>query len=278
MIKLENVSYHYKKGTKILKEINLELKEQETVVIMGKNGSGKSTLGKLIAGIIKPKAGKILLDNLDMTSKENKDEIRKKIGIVFQNPENQIIFNKIEDELSFALKDLSKEEIEKRIKQSLQKVHMEDNIEQDLYELSLGQKQRVVISEVIAKLPKYIVFDEPTTMIDSKGKEKIYNIVEDLKKEGYTIIYITNMAEEIFLADRILILENGKIVEEITKQELLKKIEVLGKYDIKVPLLIELLQELKKEEIDITLENYSTHEFVTKLKEFIKKWKIQYYF
>lgn len=271
MIKLENVSYHYKKGTKILKEINLELKEQETVVIMGKNGSGKSTLGKLIAGIIKPKAGKILLDNLDMTSKENKDEIRKKIGIVFQNPENQIIFNKIEDELSFALKDLSKEEIERRIKQSLQKVHMEDSIEQDLYELSLGQKQRVVISEVIAKLPKYIVFDEPTTMIDSKGKEKIYNIVEDLKKEGYTIIYITNMAEEIFLADRILILENGKIVEEITKQELLEKIEVLEKYDIKVPLLIELVQELKKEGIDITLENYSAHEFVTKLKEFIKK-------
>ena len=271
MIKLENVSYHYKKESKILKEINLEIKEQETVVIMGKNGSGKSTLGKMISGIIKPKSGKILLDNLDMADKKNKDEIHKKIGIVFQNPENQIIFNKIEDELSFALKDLKKEEIQKRIKQSLKKVKMEENIEQDLYELSLGQKQRIVISEVIARLPKYIVFDEPTTMIDSKGKEKIYKIVEDLKKEHYTIIYITNMAEEIFLADRIIILEDGKIVEEIKKQELLEKIELFEKYEIKVPMQIELLQELKKCGIEINLESYSVQELANKLKEIIKK-------
>ncbi len=274
MIKLENVSYHYKKESKILKDINLEIKEQETIVIMGKNGSGKSTLGKLIAGIIKPKSGKILLDDLDMSNKENKDKIRKKIGIVFQNPENQIIFNKIEDELSFALKGLKKEEIQKRIKQSLKKVHMEENMEQDLYELSLGQKQRIVISEVIARLPKYIVFDEPTTMIDSKGKEEIYKIVEELKQENYTIIYITNMAEEIFLADRILILEDGKIVEEITRHELLDKLDVLEKYDIKIPMQIELLQELRKSGIEINLENYSVQELANKLKEIIKKWKM----
>ncbi len=271
MIKLENVSYHYKKESKILKDINLEIKEQETIVIMGKNGSGKSTLGKLIAGIIKPKSGKILLDDLDMSNKENQDKIRKKIGIVFQNPENQIIFNKIEDELSFALKGLKKEEIQKRIKQSLKKVHMEENMEQDLYELSLGQKQRIVISEVIARLPKYIVFDEPTTMIDSKGKEEIYKIVEELKQENYTIIYITNMAEEIFLADRILILEDGKIVEEITRHELLDKLDVLEKYDIKIPMQIELLQELRKSGIEINLENYSVQELANKLKEIIKK-------
>lgn len=271
MIKVENVTYGYKKGIDILKDININIKDKETVVIMGKNGSGKSTLGKLISGIIKPKKGKILIDDLDIADKKNKEVIRKKIGIVFQNPENQIIFNNVQDELSFALKDLKKDEIKKRIEESLRKVHMEDKIKNDLYELSLGQKQRIIISEILVKQPKYIVFDEPTTMIDSKGKEKIYHIVEDLKKEGYTILYITNMAEEILLADRIILLDNGKIAEEIKREDLLNKLEVLEQYNIKIPVLLEVLQGLKKEGIDINLKDYSVQELVTKLKEIIKK-------
>ena len=108
MIRIENVTYRYKRGKDILNKINLSIQDKETVVIMGKNGSGKSTLGKLISGILKPKEGKILLDDLDMADKKNKEEIRKKIGIVFQNPENQIIFNNVQDEVTFALKNLSK--------------------------------------------------------------------------------------------------------------------------------------------------------------------------
>ena len=115
MISINDVTYRYKKGQDILKEINLTIPEKETVVIMGKNGSGKSTLGKLISGIIKPKKGKILMDDLDMADKKNKEAIRKKIGIVFQNPENQIIFNNVADEISFALKDLDEKEVKKRI-------------------------------------------------------------------------------------------------------------------------------------------------------------------
>lgn len=270
MISINKVTYRYKKEKDILKEITLEIQEKETVVIMGKNGSGKSTLGKLVSGIIKPKEGKILIDNLDISKKENKEEIRKKIGIVFQNPENQIIFNNMQDEVSFALKDLEKEEIQKRIQQSLRKVHMEEKIKEDLYELSLGQKQRVVIGEVLAKQPKYIILDEPTTMIDSRGKQKIYEIVEELKKEGYTILYITNVAEEMLLADRIILLNEGKIVEEIKKEELMDKLDIFEKYDIKVPILLELLQNLRKEGIEVNLTNYSVKEFVTKLKEMIK--------
>ncbi len=271
MIKIKNVTYGYQKGKDILKDITMDIQDKETVVIMGKNGSGKSTLGKLISGIMKPKEGKILIDDLDIVEKKNKKEIRKKIGIVFQNPENQIIFNNVQDEVSFALKDLEKEEVEKRIRESLHKVHMEGKIEDDLYELSLGQKQRVVISEVLAKQPKYIVFDEPTTMIDSKGKEKIHHIVEELKKEGYTILYITNMAEEILLADRILILDKGKIAEEIRREELIDKLEVIKQYDIKIPVLLEIVQGLKKEGIEINLKDYSAQELVMKLKEIIKK-------
>ena len=238
MISIENVTYRYKKGKHILKEINLTIPEKETVVIMGKNGSGKSTLGKLISGIIKPKKGKILMDDLDMADAKNKEAIRKKIGIVFQNPENQIIFNHVADEVSFALKGLEEKEIEQRIESSLEKVHMKDKSKEDLYELSLGQKQRVVIAEVLAKQPKYIVFDEPTTMIDSKGKEEIYQIVEDLKKQGYTIVYITNVAEEMLLADRIIILQEGQIVEEIKREDLWNRFDVWKQYDMKVPLIV----------------------------------------
>lgn len=270
MIKIENVTYRYKRGKDILKEINLTIKEKETVVIMGKNGSGKSTLGKLISGIMKAKEGKITIDNLVVGDKKNKEEVRKKVGIVFQNPENQIIFNKVQEEVAFALKDLAQEEIEKRVKTSLKKVNMADKIQEDLYELSLGQKQRVIISEVLAKEPKVIVFDEPTTMIDSKGKEEIYHIVENLKKEGYTIVYITNVAEEMLLADRIIILNDGEIATEVKKEEIMDKLAIFKQYDIKLPLVIEMAQRLKKEGIELELTNYSFDELVLKIKELIK--------
>lgn len=271
MISIKEVSYHYIKGKEILKTINLDIQEKETIVIMGKNGSGKSTLGKLISGIMKPKSGKILIDNLDMADKKNKEEIRQKIGIVFQNPENQIIFNNVQDEVSFALKGLDKGEIKSRIENSLEQVNMKDKSQEDLYELSLGQKQRVVISEVLAKQPKYIVFDEPTTMIDSKGKEEIYQIIEKLKKEGYTIVLITNMAEEMLLADRIMILNDGEIVEEIRKEELLNKLDVFKQYDIKIPMILEIIQKLEQEGIEINVTNYSIDELVNQLKDFIKQ-------
>ncbi len=271
MISIKEVSYHYIKGKEILKPINLDIQEKETVVIMGKNGSGKSTLGKLISGIMKPKSGKILIDNLDMVDKKNKKEIRKKIGIVFQNPENQIIFNNIQDEVSFALKGLDKEEIKTRIENSLEQVNMKDKRQEDLYELSLGQKQRIIIGEVLAKQPKYIVLDEPTTMIDSKGKEEIYQIIENLKKEGYTIVLITNMAEEMLLADRIMILNDGQIAEEIRKEELLNKLDVFEQYDIKIPMILEMIRKLKQEGIEIKVTNYSIDELVNQLKEIVKR-------
>lgn len=271
MIKIENVTYRYKRGKDILKEINLTIEEKETVVIMGKNGSGKSTLGKLISGIIKAKEGKILIDDLVVGDKKNKEEVRKRVGIVFQNPENQIIFNKIKEEVSFALKGLSQEEIDQRVQMSLEKVNMADKIEEDLYELSLGQKQRVIIGEVLAKQPKVIVLDEPTTMIDSKGKEEIYHIVENLKKEGYTIVYITNVAEEMLLADRIIVLNEGKIVAEVKKDEIIDKLEIFRQYDIKLPLVIEMVEKLRQEGIDMNLSDYSMDELIKKIKEMAKK-------
>lgn len=262
MIKICNLSFKYKNSNNILNNINLEIQEGETIAIVGENGSGKSTLAKLISGILKVKQGNIVIDDLDLSKKEEHKEAVKKIGIVFQNPENQIIFNNIYDELSFSLKHLSKEEKDERIGSSLKKVNMFDYINKDLYELSLGQKQRIAIAEMIARKPKYIVFDEPTTMIDSNGKEQIYNIMKNLKKEGYTIIYTTNLAEEILLADRILILKNGQIINEIKKENLMSSVDILKEKNIKLPMIIEIAIQL-----GINLNEFTVDELVTQIKQ-----------
>ena len=266
MIKVENVTFGYKgTDTKVLDNLNLEIQEGEIIAIVGKNGSGKSTLGKLIAGILPLKQGTITIDELDIKNKKNEQEIRSKVGIVFQNPENQIVFNNIKDEISFALKGLNKEEIDSRVQSALEKVDMLQVKEQDLYNLSLGQKQRVMIAEILAKNPKYIILDEPTTMIDSLGKEKIYQIIRNLKKQGYTLICITNLADEILLADRTFILENGKLVTEIQKEELVKRAKQIEEHGIKLPTLLEILCKLDEKGKKIDLQEYTVEELVKNL-------------
>ena len=267
MIKVENVSYKYKNTNhKVLENINFSVKDGEIIAIVGQNGSGKSTIGRLIAGISKLKEGSIIIDNLDIAKNKNYKLIRDKVGIVFQNPENQIIFNNIYDELSFSLKNLEKTEIEDRVNTALEQVGMLSFKEEDLYTLSLGQKQRIVIAEVLAKNPKYIILDEPTTMIDSQGKEKIYEIIKKLKQQGYTIICITNLADEILLADRTLILDNGNIAYEIERKDLIDKAYILDKFGIKQPTLLKILTELKENKIALELKEFTISELVNSLK------------
>lgn len=265
MIKVENVSFKYKNSeNKVLDELNFSVNDGEIIAIVGKNASGKSTIGKLISGIIKLKTGTILIDNMDISKK--RDLIRNKVGIVFQNPENQIIFNNIYDELSFSLNGLPKAEIEKRVNMALKQVGMLNEKDYDLYSLSLGQKQRIMIAEVLAKNPEYIIFDEVTTMIDSEGKDEIYEIIKNLKNKGYTIICITNLADEILLADRTLILSDRNIACEIKKDELITKAPILKEFGIKEPTILKILIELKKHGIDLNLKEFSVTELVNLLK------------
>lgn len=183
MIKLENVSFKYKNSEHIvLDNLSFSINDGEVVAIVGQNGSGKSTIGRLISGIAKLKQGNIFIDDLDISQKNNRKLVRDKVGIVFQNPENQIIFNNIYDELAFSLSCCDKFEIEERVSTALKQVGMFDYKSRDLYSLSLGQKQRIIIAEVLAQHPKYIIFDEPTTMLDGIGKELVYDIIRELKE------------------------------------------------------------------------------------------------
>ena len=265
MIKIEDLSFKYKESNYVLKNLNLDINKGECVAVVGKNGAGKSTFAKLLAGIIKPTKGNIYVDDINTRDKKEYINLRRKIGIVFQNPENQIIFNKLEDELSFALKNLKLDDIDLRIEEALKKVKLKREEIGDIDELSLGQKQRITIAGVLAVNPEYIVFDEPTTMIDSDGKEAVYKIINTLKEHGYTIVYVTNNTEEILLADRTLILNDETIGEENKKTELVNKVELLRKYNLKVPIAISILEKLRDNNINIIPEGMDIDSIMEKI-------------
>lgn len=272
MIKISNLSYKYKFSENILENINLEINEGEIITIVGKNGTGKSTLAKLISGIIVSKNGEILIDDINTKNKKTKKELRKKIGILFQNPDNQLIFPTVKDDLEFALNNLEISNKENRIKEALNLVNMDDFYEKETYGLSLGQKQRINIAGILATGTKYIVMDEPTTMIDTIGKDKIHKIIKELKQKGYTFIIITNNSEELLLGDRIVILENKKIKKIINKKEIIDNINIFDECEIKIPSTIDILLELQKMNIDIdNIEEYSKEELIKVIRENINK-------
>ena len=223
MINIENVSFKYKNSDYILKNINFSVNNGEVIAIVGKNGSGKSTLGRLIAGITKLKEGTITIDDVN-TSKDIK-AIREKVGIVFQNPENQIIFNNIYDELSFSLRGLEQSEIENRISTSLKQVDMYDFKDKDLYALSLGQKQRIMIAEILAKNPKYIILDEPTTGLHFADVHKLVDILQKLTDGGNTVLVIEHNLDVIKTADYLIDLgpeggdQGGQVIATGTPEE-----------------------------------------------------------
>ncbi len=264
MIEINNVSYKYKSGNEVLKDISITINDGEFVAIVGKNGSGKSTLAKLISGLEKPTKGDIIVNGINTKSKKETIELRKNVGVVFQNPENQILFNKVYDDIEFGMKNLSinSSDTENIIKTALEKVGMQDYIKKETFELSLGQKQRIAIASVLALNTKIIVLDEPTTMLDPEGKKAIYDILENLKHQGYTIIYITNVIDEILLADRVIVIKNKQIQKDFYKQEILNNIDVLKKLDIGLPVILQISEKLKEKGMNLNLKEFTVNEVV----------------
>ena len=262
MIEVKDVSYYYEKSNKVLEKINLNIEDGKITTIVGKNGCGKSTLLNLLGGLFKPKKGEILVDGLKTKSKKNFLELRKKIGIVFQNPENQILFPRVYDEVEFVLKNMNLEYNDEQIHQVLAKVNMDSLFKSNSYDLSMGQKQRLNIACALCHKPKYLLFDEPTTMIDSYEKENFYNIVRNLKKEKFTIVFVTNNAAELLLADNIIVLENGQIKDQFCRRSIINKLEMLEESKIEIPDLLKLLVKLKEKNVQIKLKEWTIDEIM----------------
>lgn len=273
MIKLENVYFKYKNENSVLENINLEINEGEIISIIGKNGTGKSTILNLIAGITKPSKGSIFIDKINTKNKKDFLELRKKVGIVFQNPDNQILFPRVFDDIEFALKNLNLDNRKERIEKALDSVNMLDFKESNTYELSLGQKQRINIASVLAIKPKYIILDEPTTMIDSKEKENIYNCLKNLKREGYTIIFVTNNVNEILLSDKVIIIEDKQIKHIFKKEKILENVKLLEECDIKLPDIIEIILKLKQNNITLNLKEWTIKEMANEIVKVCKNEK-----
>jgi energy-coupling factor transport system ATP-binding protein len=261
----QSVEYTYRSGLCALEDINLKVAEGEFVAIVGHNGSGKSTLARVLSGMDMPTKGSVLVNGINTRDRSKTLELRKNLGVVFQNPENQIVFEKVRDDIAFGLKNLGLDEkkIQERITEITQTLKI-DHFE-DAFELSMGQKQRVAIAGVLAMKPGYIIFDEPTAMLDPQGKKDIHRIIVDLHKQGLTILYVTNVIDEVLSADRIVILNRGKIECEFKREELLDNVDKLKSLALETPFVLDVACRLKSRGLDIRVKDYTIDELVDEI-------------
>lgn len=235
-------------------DMDLEIEKGTFVAILGHNGSGKSTFAKQINGILTPTEGTVLVSGMDTADDEQIWEIRKKAGMVFQNPDNQIIGNVVEEDVGFGPENIgvATEDIWKRVDESLEAVGMLAYRYKSPNKLSGGQKQRVAIAGVMAMRPECIILDEPTAMLDPNGRKEVIRTVRALnQKEGITVLLITHYMEEVIHADRVIVMDDGKIVMDGTPREVFSNVGELKKYRLDVPQVTELAYELREAGLDI---------------------------
>lgn len=258
MIQTEQLVFDYEKRDeegkiigkyRAVDHVNMNVKQGEFIAILGHNGSGKSTLAKHMNAILVPSEGTMWVDGKDTKAEEHLWEIRQSAGMVFQNPDNQIIGTVVEEDVGFGPENIGvpTKEIWKRVEESLAAVGMLSYREHSPNKLSGGQKQRVAIAGVIAMRPKCIVLDEPTAMLDPNGRKEVLRTVEKLRKEyQITVILITHYMEEVIGADRIIVMDKGRVVMEGTPKEIFGQVEELKKYRLDVPQVTMLAHELQK--------------------------------
>ncbi len=248
VIEIRNISYTYPNAvTPALEDVTLDIFPGTFTAILGSNGSGKSTLAKHLNAILTPTGGKVLVDGLDTALEENLIPIRRRVGMVFQNPDNQIVANVVEDDVAFAPENLGVEpaEIRRRVDGALRQVGMYDFRMHAPHLLSGGQKQRVAIAGVLAMEPTVLVLDEPTAMLDPQGRREVLRTVETLRREkGMTVILITHHMDEAALADRVVVVDRGRIVMDGTPREIFPQAERLEQLKLAVPEATRLIHQL----------------------------------
>lgn len=275
MIDFQDVTYKYtsledekKIERYAVKGVNLEVKRGEFLVVLGHNGSGKSTIAKHINALLVPTEGTVFVDGLDTSDEENVWKIRSTAGMVFQNPDNQLVATIVEEDVAFGPENLGIEpsEIRKRVDESLNKVGMSEYKRHAPHLLSGGQKQRVAIAGILAMKPQCIVFDEPTAMLDPNGRKEVMETIKDLNENyGITIVLITHYMDEAAMGDRIVVVDNGRIKMEGNPREIFSQVDKMKKIGLDVPQVTELANELKNAGVDISTEILNVDEMVNAL-------------
>ena len=263
MIKAENLVFEYEKHDdegnvigvrRAIDDINLDIEPGQFIAILGHNGSGKSTLAKHINALLSPTEGTLWVDGMDVSDEKNVMEVRRNAGMVFQNPDNQIIASVVEEDVGFGPENIGvpTDEIWKRVEKSLKAVGMTKYRTHSPNKLSGGQKQRVAIAGVVAMEPKCIVFDEPTAMLDPNGRREVIETAHELNKtKGVTILLITHYMEEVVNADYVYVMDHGQIVMDGTPREIFSRVDELKKYRLDVPQVTLVADELRKAGLSI---------------------------
>ena len=272
-------SYEDENGNPIpvIHNINLKIEKGEYVAVLGRNGSGKSTLAKLLNLILEPSSGKITVNGIEFSKDMNDEDVlnvRKSVGMVFQNPDNQLVATIVEEDVAFGPENLGipPEEIRIRVDNALKTVGMTDYAGHAPHKLSGGQKQRVAIAGILAMMPDCIIFDESTAMLDPSGRKDVLNTIEYLNRErGITVITITHIMEEAVKADRIIVINDGKIVADDTPKNVFSNVEYMKSLGLSVPQVSELFYELEKKGISVPRSVISEDEGVEYLSDLISK-------
>lgn len=251
----ENLCFRYEDdGANVLDNVSLEFEHGEMTAVLGHNGCGKSTFAKHLNAILLPEGGKVYIDGIDTKDEDRLYDIRQRVGMVFQNPDNQIVSSIVEEDVAFALENLGVEpsEIRKRVDEALKAVGMYKYRMHSPHQLSGGQKQRVAIAGIIAMRPECIVLDEPTAMLDPNGRKEVMRTITELnQKYGITIILITHYMEEAAMCGRIIVMDNGKVLMDDKPEDVFSRVEELKAVGLDVPQATELIYELNRYGLDL---------------------------
>ncbi len=273
MIEVNNVEFLYEEveetgGTRVLKDVSLQIKRGEFLAILGHNGSGKSTLAKHLNAILVPQKGKVMVEGLDTCDDSLVYKIRQRVGMVFQKPDNQLVATIVEEDVAFAPENLGvpQNEIRDRVDYALDAVNMTEYKEHAPHMLSGGQKQRIAIAGVLAMKPDVLVMDEPTAMLDPVGRREIMETVKKLNyDEGMTVVMITHFMEEAAQADRVIVMDHGKAILEGTPKEVFARVDEIKKIGLDVPQTTELCYQLQKSGFDFDTNILTIDECVNKI-------------